>query len=279
MKVVQTVEQVRALRWSELGPEWGLVPTMGFLHDGHLSLVRRATAENDRTAVSIFVNPTQFSPDEDLAVYPKNVNRDIDLLRQEGVDLVFVPDVTEMYPPGFQTTVSISDVSKRLEGASRPTHFQGVSTVVAKLFNIFQPARVYFGQKDAQQAIVIRRMASDLDFNLEIIVCPIVREPDGLAMSSRNVRLSEKQRAAAPVLYRALLDAQERINSGETSGDSLRKLMSATIQSEPLARLDYVSVADPATLNELATVHGKALLSGAVFFGDVRLIDNILLDD
>lgn len=277
MEVSERIDQVRALRWAEPNLEWGLVPTMGYLHEGHLSLVRRAKAENDRVAVSIFVNPTQFAPGEDLAVYPRDIERDLAMLRSEQADLVFIPAEGQMYRYGFQTTVTVAQLSKPLEGASRPTHFQGVSTVVAKLFNIVQPARAYFGQKDAQQAIVIRRMALDLDFNLDVVVCPIVREADGLAMSSRNIRLPQEQRAAAPVLNQALVAARERILAGETDAVLLRKAMEEKIRSEPLARLDYISVADPDTLEELQVVRGKALLSGAVFFGDVRLIDNILL--
>lgn len=279
MKVTRSIEQTRAVRWSLPDLEWGLVPTMGYLHEGHLSLVRRARSENDRVAVSVFVNPTQFAPSEDLDEYPRDIKRDLDLLRAEQVELVFVPDSSLMYPPGFQTTVTVADVSARLEGEARPTHFQGVTTVVAKLFNIFQPTRAYFGQKDAQQAVVIRRMVTDLNFSLQVVVCPIVREADGLAMSSRNVRLTDQQRAAAPVLHRALIAARNQILSGETDGEILRESMRNMVKSEPLARLDYLSVADPDTLEELARVEGRALLSGAVFFGDVRLIDNILLAD
>lgn len=277
MIVAESIDHVRTSRWMQPGLGWGLVPTMGYLHEGHLSLVRRARSENDRVAVSIFVNPTQFGATEDLALYPRDIERDLSLLRQEKVDLVFTPDKTLMYPPGFQTTVTVNEVSLRLEGAARPTHFQGVTTIVCKLFNIFQPARAYFGQKDAQQAVVIRRMALDLNFNLQIVVCPIVREDDGLAMSSRNVRLSEEQRAAAPILYKALSKAHDGIASGQTDGDALRSAMRDLIRNEPLARLDYVSVADPETLEELAVVKNGALLSGAVFFGDTRLIDNIVV--
>ncbi len=277
MKVTDSIEQVRALRWSDPALTWGLVPTMGYLHEGHLSLVRRARAENERVAVSIFVNPTQFAPSEDLAKYPRDVERDLALLRREEVELVLVPDEGLMYLPGHQTTVIVADVSAQLEGAARPTHFQGVATVVAKLFNIFEPTRAYFGQKDAQQAVVIRRMVRDLNFNLKVVVCPIVREPDGLAMSSRNVRLNRQQRAAAPVLYQALLAGKEQIAAGETNAELIRMDMTGKVEAQPLARLDYISVADPETLDELAFVDGKALLSGAVFFGDVRLIDNILL--
>jgi pantoate--beta-alanine ligase len=251
---------------------------MGFLHQGHLSLVRRARAENDRVGVSIFVNPTQFAPGEDLAVYPRDLERDLELLRREDANLVFVPVEQTIYPPGFAATVNLKGISARLEGASRPTHFAGVTTVVAKLFNIFQPTRAYFGQKDAQQAILIRQMVTDLNFNLKIVVCPIVRESDGLAMSSRNVRLNPQQRSAATVLFRALTKAKEQIQAGQRNGDAIRMAMTKMVQSEPLARLDYVSAADPMTLEELDNLDGAALLSGAVYFGDVRLIDNILLE-
>lgn len=278
MIVTEHIEQVREERWADPSYSWGLVPTMGYLHQGHLSLVQRARSENDRLAVSIFVNPTQFAPNEDLAVYPRDVERDLRLLKDEGVDLVFVPDEKEMYPPGFQTTISVSELSIQLEGASRPTHFKGVATVVAKLFNIFEPTRAYFGQKDAQQAVIIRQMVRDLDYNIDLVICPIVREIDGLAMSSRNVRLSGQQRAAAVILNRALQSAKARLLEGEMDADVLRQLMANAIRDEPLARLDYASVADPGTLVELTSIDRRALLSLAVFFGDVRLIDNVLIE-
>ncbi|UCG23337.1 MAG: pantoate--beta-alanine ligase [Chloroflexota bacterium] len=278
MIVTAKIDQVREMRWSDPSLSWGLVPTMGYLHVGHLSLVRRARSENDRLAVSIFVNPSQFAPDEDLAQYPRDVERDLQLLWAEQVDLVFAPASADMYPPGFRTQVSVSELTSGLEGASRPTHFQGVTTVVAKLFNIFEPTRVYFGQKDAQQAVVIRRMAQDLDFNLEVVVCPIVREGDGLAMSSRNARLSTQQREAAGILYRALRNAEAQLLAGERDGDKLRVSMTNTIQDQPLAGLDYASVADPETLEELDLVEKRAMLSLAVSFGDVRLIDNLVVE-
>lgn len=271
----QTIREVREVRWSDPGHTWGLVPTMGFLHDGHLSLVRRARRENERVVVSIFVNPTQFAPTEDLQTYPRDLARDLQLLQGESVDLVFTPTESTIYPPGFQTSVVVSDLTRRLEGASRPTHFQGVTTIVAKLFNIVQPHRAYFGQKDAQQAIVLQRMVQDLNFNLDIVVCPIVREADGLAMSSRNAHLTPEQRRAAPVLYRALSAARDAFAEGEHDASVLRALMVAEITSEPLARLDYISIADPQSLQELDKIEDDALLSGAVFVGDVRLIDNI----
>jgi pantoate--beta-alanine ligase len=278
MIVTASADEVRQMRWVDPTLYWGLVPTMGYLHPGHLSLVRRARSENDRIAVSIFVNPTQFAPDEDLALYPRDVEQDLRLLRAEQVDLVFVPGAANMYPPGFQTLVQVSEITSGLEGASRPNHFQGVTTVVAKLFNIFEPTRAYFGQKDAQQAVVIRRMVRDLNFNIDVVVCPIVREDDGLAMSSRNTRLSAPQRESAAVLYRALRSAENQLLTGEKNGNELRALIARTIQNEPLARLDYASVADPETLEELDFVARRTLLSLAVFFDDVRLIDSLIVE-
>lgn len=275
MKICQTPREVGDMRRSAVDKIWGLVPTMGYLHEGHLSLVRRARKECEYVAASIFVNPTQFSPSEDLQTYPRDLTRDLALLEAEGVDLVFTPDDATMYPSDFQTSVAVSEVTKYLEGRSRPSHFQGVTTVVAKLFNIVQPHRAYFGQKDAQQAVVVQRMVEDLNFNLEIVVCPIVREPDGLAMSSRNTRLTDAQRAAAPVLYRALSRATAAIAAGERNAASLRALMIAEIESEQGVRLDYVSIADPRSLQEIERIEDRALLSGAIFVGDVRLIDNI----
>lgn len=278
MIVSGEIEIVRQTRWRDPSLSWGLVPTMGYLHEGHLSLVRQARLENDRVAVSIFVNPTQFAPTEDLASYPRDLKRDLELLQAEDVDLVFTPESEAIYPRNFQTTVRVEKVTKPLEGKSRPAHFEGVTTVVAKLFNIIQPAKAYFGQKDAQQTVVIKRMVADLNFNLELIICPIVRESDGLAMSSRNARLTAQQRAAAPILYRTLSAAASSLNTGERRGSILRQKMANMIESEPLARLDYASVADPETLMELDEVKAGALLSLAVFIGDVRLIDNLQIE-
>lgn len=278
MQVVRTIAEVRAIRRALPGT-WGFVPTMGYLHEGHLSLVRRARAENDHVAVSIFVNPTQFGPHEDYNRYPRDLERDLRLLEPLGVDLVFVPSVEEMYPPGFQTWVIVEEVSQPLEGASRPGHFRGVATVVTKLFHIVQPDRAYFGQKDAQQVVVIRRMVQDLNIPVEIVVCPTVREPDGLAMSSRNTYLNPEERRAATVLFRALQAAKARYEQGERDAERLREAMREVIQAEPLARLDYVSVADPETLRELSQVEDRALLSLAVYIGKTRLIDNLLLPE
>lgn len=276
MRVVFSVQEVRTFRRGTPGT-WGFVPTMGYLHEGHLSLIRRARAENDLVAVSIFVNPTQFGPHEDYNRYPRDLERDLRLLEPLQVDLVFVPSVEEMYPPGFQTWVIVEELSRPLEGASRPGHFRGVATVVAKLFNIVQPDRAYFGQKDAQQAVVIRRMVRDLNFPVEIVVCPTVREPDGLALSSRNTYLNPQERQAATILFRALQAAKARYEAGERDGERLREAMREVLRGEPLARVDYVSVADPETLEELSRVEGPAFLSLAVYIGNTRLIDNLLL--
>jgi pantoate--beta-alanine ligase len=250
---------------------------MGYLHEGHLSLVERAKAENRRVLVSIFVNPSQFGPSEDLSKYPRDLERDLSLLRPLGVDLVWTPTAEIMYPPGYQTWVEVEALSKGLEGAMRPGHFRGVGTVVAKLFNATQPDKAYFGQKDAQQVAVIRRMATDLNFPLEVIVCPTHREADGLAMSSRNVYLNVDERRAAVVLFRALSAAKELHEAGERDAERLRARMKETLAGEPLAQAQYVSCADYDSLEELDTVTGKALLSLAVYFGKTRLIDNFVL--
>lgn len=278
MDVTDKIEEVRQHRWASAHLTWGLVPTMGYLHEGHLSLARRSLAENDKTAVSIFVNPTQFAPTEDLSSYPRNLAGDLALLEAAGVDLVFTPSNDIIYPPDFQTTITLSRVTKPLEGSSRPTHFAGVATIVAKLFNIVQPTRAYFGQKDAQQTIVLRQMVRDLNFNLEMVIGPTMRETDSLAMSSRNALLSAENRAAAPVLFQALNAAKRAYEAGEHSGEALRQLMRQMITAVPQARIDYVSAADPGTLAELDVVTDGVLLSTAVFFGKTRLIDNILIE-
>jgi len=275
MIITHTIEDFRANRHAEPGLTWGLVPTMGALHAGHLSLVRRARVENDRVAVSIFVNPTQFNNPDDLARYPRDLDADAALLEAEGVDLIWAPTPEIVYPQGYQTTVTVAEVTKPLEGAHRPGHFQGVATIVAKLFNVCQPDRAYFGQKDAQQVVVIKQMVRDLAFPLEIVVCPIVREPDGLALSSRNTLLNPTERQAATVLGRALSAAVDAYDAGQRDADTLRKTMTDLIAAEPLAHIDYVSAADPVTLEELDGPVQRALFSMAVFIGDVRLIDNM----
>ena len=252
----------------------GLVPTMGWLHAGHRALIARSRAENATTVLSIFVNPRQFGDPADLDRYPRNETRDVAIAAEEGAGLVFAPSVDEVYPPGNDTTVHVGAVSVPLEGAARPGHFDGVATVVAILFNLVGADRAYFGQKDAQQLLVIRRMAADLAIPIEVVAHPTVREADGLAMSSRNVHLSSAERAAAPVVRRSLLAAREAWLNGERSADALRERMRAELSEEPLAQPDYVSVADAATLAELDRVDGPALLSTAVRFGTTRLIDN-----
>jgi len=252
----------------------GLVPTMGWLHEGHRSLIARARVENATVVVSIFVNPRQFGDPADLERYPRNEGRDVGICTEEGAHLVFAPGVEEVYPSGFDTTVSVGAVAQPLEGAARPGHFDGVATVVAILFHLVGADRAYFGQKDAQQLLVIRQMARDLAISTEVVAHPTVREPDGLAMSSRNVHLSPEERAAAPVLRRALLAGRARWEAGDRSADAIRAAMRAVLAEEPVAQPDYVSVADAVTLQELTTLDGAALLSMAVRFGDTRLIDN-----
>jgi pantoate--beta-alanine ligase len=272
-RVVRTRAELRAALAAAPRPI-GLVPTMGWLHDGHRSLMRRARATDATTVVSIFVNPRQFGDPKDLEQYPRNEARDVAICEEEGVDLVFAPSVDEVYPTGFETTVRPGPIAEPLEGAARPGHFDGVATVVAILFDLVGAEHAWFGQKDAQQVLVVRRMAIDLAIPTEVIAAPTVREPDGLAMSSRNVHLSPEERAAAPVLHRALLAAHDAWAGGERSGDVLRDLMRAELVKEPLAAADYVSVADTETLRELDRVEVPALASLAVRFGTTRLIDN-----
>ncbi len=252
----------------------GLVPTMGALHEGHASLIRRAHRDDATVLVSIFVNPRQFNESSDFEAYPRDEAADVRLCGEAGADLVFIPTVDEIYPPGFQTTVRVGELTEPLEGAARPGHFEGVTTVVAILLSLARADDAYFGQKDAQQLLVVKRMTGDLGIGTSIVACPIVREPDGLALSSRNVRLTPEQRAAAPVLRRALLAARARYEAGERSGEGLRRAMRETLAAEPLAAPEYVSCADPENLQELDRVTGPALLSMAVRFGAVRLIDN-----
>lgn len=279
MQLIETIAEFRVAR-RRLAGTLGLVPTMGYLHAGHLQLVRRARAECDHVAASIFVNPAQFGPAEDLQRYPRDHQRDLGLFEAEGVALVFAPSVAEMYPAGYSTWVEVEGVTEPLEGERRPGHFRGVATVVCKLFNIVGAEQAYFGQKDAQQTVVVRRMARDLDIPSVIVVVPTVREADGLAMSSRNVYLDPAQRVAAPVLYRALRRAEELWGRGERDAETLRGAMRATLATEPSASLDYASVADAQTLREAAgTIVDPVLASVAVRFGATRLIDNIRLGD
>lgn len=276
MLVTEKIEAVRAMRWRDPSQSWGLVPTMGYLHAGHISLVEAAKADNDRVAASIYVNPTQFAEGEDLSSYPRDLERDFALLEAAGVDMVFVPTDTVMYPQGFQTTVTVNEVTKKLEGASRPEHFAGVTTVVAKLFNIVQPTRAYFGQKDAQQVVVLQRMVQDLNFDLDLVVCPIKRESDGLAMSSRNKYLTDETRPHASVLSRSLKLAVGLLEQGEVSAENIKAAMHHLIKNTPHTNLDYISLADPITLNELSEVDDSVLISMAVYVGVPRLIDNLI---
>lgn len=265
---------------SELRGTVGFVPTMGFLHEGHMSLVRAARTENDHVFVSIFVNPAQFGPNEDLATYPRDPERDLKLLTEAGVDYVFMPAVEEMYPPGFEATVDVGSVAVPLEGRSRPGHFRGVATVVLKLLNIVQPDRAYFGRKDAQQLVVVRKLVKDLDVPVEIRAIPTVREADGLALSSRNTYLSTpEEREAALVLSRALALATRMWAEGTRDASAIRQAMESLIVANPLATIDYVSVAHPETLQELDQIDGPALVSMAVRIGRTRLIDNVTLGE
>jgi len=276
MQVVEKIDEMRRLRHT-LSEPVGFVPTMGYLHEGHLSLVRGARAENPSVVASIFVNPTQFGPREDLDKYPRDIERDLALLQKEKTDLVFMPSAAEIYPPHFDSWVEVNGVTERLEGASRPGHFKGVTTVVAKLFNIVRPTRAYFGQKDAQQAAVIRKMVSDLNMDLKIVILPTVREPDGLTMSSRNTYLNPEERRAAVVLSRALTLAQQLFSQGKRDSEVIRQQMISLIEKEPLADTEYVSVADAETLAELGRINSPALVSLAVKIGKTRLIDNFVL--
>ncbi|MCE2462426.1 MAG: pantoate--beta-alanine ligase [Dehalococcoidia bacterium] len=277
MQVISSIPDFRKAR-SDLRGTLGLVPTMGYLHEGHLALVRRARLENDAVAASIFVNPSQFGPNEDFTTYPRDMDRDLSLLRVEGVDLVFAPSPEDVYPPGFDTWIEAGSVSQRLEGEHRPGHFRGVATVVAKLFNVVQPDRAYFGQKDGQQVAVVKRMVTDLDMDVDVVVVSTLRDPDGLALSSRNVYLTPEQRRVAPIIYRALCQARKLWEDGERSGESLRSEIRRTLEQEPLIeKIDYVSVADASSLEEVDTIRQPAMVSVAARMGRTRLIDNVLL--
>jgi len=276
MKVVEKIADMRQIR-NKIAGSVGLVPTMGYLHEGHLSLVKRSAVENDNTIVSIFVNPTQFGPKEDFKNYPRNTERDLAML-EPLTDVVFMPSDSEMYPTGYDSWVEVKGITDYLEGAKRPGHFRGVATVCNKLFNIVEPTRAYFGQKDAQQVAVIQKMVADLNMNLEVVVCPTVREPDGLAMSSRNTYLNPGERQAAAVLYKALMLAQDRWYHDEKDANLILREMSELIKKEPLANIDYISIADNKTLKELHRISTPALVSMAVKFGKTRVIDNIVLE-
>jgi len=279
MKICETIDDMRSASRAtrRKGKHLGFVPTMGALHEGHLSLVRSAKAKCDVVAVSIFVNPLQFGPNEDLAKYPRTFERDLALLEKEAVDFLFAPTREEMYPAGAVTYVTVEGLSEKLCGKSRPGHFRGVTTVVAKLFHIVEPDLAFFGQKDAAQATIIRRMVRDLNLPVEIVVCPIVREPDGLAMSSRNAYLNPQERKSALVLHRALVAIESRFNQGEKNAAALIEAGKLVLAQEPAVRLDYFDIVDPVTLDPLQQLTRHALLAIAAFVGNTRLIDNILL--
>ncbi len=276
MKTVTTLEELRKAM-GEMPRPAGFVPTMGYLHAGHISLVRAARAECASVVVSIFVNPTQFGPREDLGSYPRDLPRDLSMLDSVGADLVWIPTPEVMYPPGYQTWVEVQNLTRRLEGEVRPGHFRGVATVVTKLFNIVRPDKAFFGQKDGQQVLVIRKMVEDLNMEPEIVTVPTVREPDGVAMSSRNVYLSKEERKAAPVLYRGLMAAEVAFKNGERNPQRLCKIVTDMIAGEPLARVDYVEIRSIPNLEPIEMIDGPALLAVAVYFTNVRLIDNVVL--
>ena len=278
MQIADSIPEMKNVRKRLLEPV-GFVPTMGYLHEGHLSLVRRARAENKSVIVSIFVNPTQFGPNEDYSTYPRDTKRDLEMLEAEQTDVVFMPQASEMYPPDACSWVDVEGITGCLEGASRPGHFRGVTTIVAKLFNIAEPARAYFGQKDAQQALVIRKMVKDLNMNVEIVICPTMREHDGLAMSSRNVYLGPEERESALVLWESLNAAKRAWENGEKNAENIRQIVRSLIEKTPGSRIDYVSVADTETLAELDLIERPVLISLAVRIGKTRLIDNIVLGE
>ncbi len=280
MRLVETISDMKAIIRSNksIGKTIGFVPTMGYLHEGHLSLVKRSVHDNDFTVMSIFVNPTQFGPNEDFEKYPRDMERDLRLAESVGVDVVFAPNVAQMYPDSYKTYVEVEDITKVLCGLSRPGHFKGVTTVVNKLFNIVEPDKAYFGQKDAQQVIVIKKMVRDLNMNLEVVTCPIIRESDGLAMSSRNVCLNKEDRAAAVVLSKSLFEAEELIKKGEKSTEKVVEYIRNRIMSEKLADIDYVEVVSTDGLGQLKELSGSTLIALAVRFGKTRLIDNIILE-
>lgn len=281
MKIVNTINEVREAvkAWHKQGLTVGLVPTMGYLHEGHASLIARASKENDRVVVSDFVNPIQFAPNEDLASYPRDIDRDAKVCEENGADIIFHPTPEEMYHKDFSTFVDITGPSEELCGKSRPIHFRGVCTVVSKLFLIVSPDRAYFGQKDAQQLAVIKRMVRDLNFDIEIVGCPIIREADGLAKSSRNTYLSPEERKAAVILHKALEKGKELVLNGEKSAKTVIDTVTQIINSEPLAKIDYVQVVDFPNIKVVEDINGDILTAVAVYIGKTRLIDNFIIEN
>ncbi|MFP4698302.1 MAG: pantoate--beta-alanine ligase [Eubacteriales bacterium] len=280
MKVIKTIDELRdTIKPLKLqGKDIGFVPTMGYLHKGHCSLIEKATEENDVIVVSIFVNPTQFGPNEDFDKYPRDLERDLEMAKSSGATIIFVPDVQEIYLQNNKTYVEVKDITEKLCGLKRPGHFRGVTTVVTKLFNIVTPDKAYFGQKDAQQAIVIKKMVKDLNINIDIVVCPIIREKDGLAMSSRNVYLNTEERKQATILYKSLMEAKEKIINGERDVKKLSEYIKNRINSEPLANIEYVEIVDSETLANVFNITNEILIALAVRFGKTRLIDNLIME-
>lgn len=279
MQLIHTISELRAIinEWRHQGLSVGLVPTMGYLHEGHQSLIAKSVSQNDRTVVSVFVNPIQFGPSEDLEAYPRDINRDMQKVEAAGGDLIFNPEPSEMYPDHFTSFIDTTETTELLCGAVRPGHFRGVCTVVGKLFNIVHPDRAYFGQKDAQQLATIRRFVRDLNFDVEIVPCPIVREDDGLAKSSRNTYLNPAERQAALILSRSLKQGREAIEAGERSADAVKAIIRQTLETEPLARIDYIEVVDFDNIQRVDRLSGQTLIAIAVYIGKTRLIDNIII--
>ncbi len=280
MKVVKTIQEVRdyVVAWRKAGLSVGLVPTMGYLHEGHQSLIRKSVEQNDRTVVSVFVNPIQFGPNEDLEAYPRDLNRDMKAVEEAGGDLIFNPEPEEMYRGHFTSFIDTTETTELLCGAVRPVHFRGVCTVVGKLFNIVQPDRAYFGQKDAQQLATIRRFVRDLNFPVEIVPCPIVREADGLAKSSRNTYLNVEERKAALILSQSLKKGKSAIEQGERDAQRVIDIIRKNLETEPMARIDYVEVVDFENIQRVAEIKGETLVAIAVYIGKTRLIDNFIVD-
>lgn len=274
-EIAKVKEQVK--EWKKQGYTIGLVPTMGYLHEGHQSLIAKAVAENDKVVVSVFVNPIQFAPTEDLESYPRDIEKDMELCEKTGANLIFHPDPEEMYPQGFSTSIQMSNLTKELCGKTRPTHFGGVCTVVGKLFNIVSPDKAYFGEKDAQQLAIIRRMVKDLNFNLEIVGCPIIREADGLAKSSRNTYLSVEERKAALILSKSIALGKKMVENGERNSATIIDAMTKNIETEPLAKIDYVNVVNAENIEPIKTLSGSVLVAMAVYIGKTRLIDNFIV--
>ncbi|MBQ9237251.1 MAG: pantoate--beta-alanine ligase [Prevotella sp.] len=279
MQVVKTIREVREIvnEWRKQGYTVGLVPTMGYLHEGHQSLISKSHEQNDRTVVSVFVNPIQFGPNEDLATYPRDLERDMQKVEEAGGDIIFNPEPSEMYPDHFTSFIDTTETTELLCGARRPVHFRGVCTVVGKLFNIVGPDRAYFGQKDAQQLATIKRFARDLNFNIEIVPCPIVREDDGLAKSSRNTYLSPEERKAAVILSQSLKKGKQAIENGEKDAKKVISIITESLETEPLAKVDYVEVVDFDNVQRIDQIKGETLVAIAVYIGKTRLIDNFIV--